>query len=83
MQPLRWEANVLFIHPQHVPSTERAASGVARNSAGERMHLAAPSPSSHCEGEEGGWGKVRATRRMPQHGLVHRFRPLPHRLEQV
>ena len=35
-QPLHWEANVLFRHPPHVPSAERAAPGAARDGLGEQ-----------------------------------------------
>ncbi len=58
VQPLRWGANVLFLHPPHVPSAEQAAPGAARDRLGERSSPRTPrSPSSRRGGEEGGQGE--------------------------
>ena len=59
-QPLHWEANVLFRHPPHVPSAERAAPGAARDGLGEqRSPRAARSSFLSPLRAERGEGKVR------------------------
>ncbi len=63
LQPLRWGANVLFLHPPHVPSTEQAAPGAARDRLGERSSPRTPrSPSSRRGERKGARGKVRSAR---------------------
>ena len=56
-QPLRWGANVLFLHPSHVPSAERAAPGAARDGLEERRSPRTPrSPFRSPTGSGRGWG---------------------------
>jgi len=69
LRPLRSGANVLFRHPPHVPSAERAAPGAALDGLGERTSprpLTFPLPLP-VEERKGAKGKVR--------GIIPPFAP--------